>query len=45
MITFLFAWTGAAMGAMFMNYVLQGPRHPEDSPYRNSGHNAENYDD
>lgn len=30
MITFLFAFTGAMIGGIFINYVLQGPRFDDD---------------
>lgn len=30
MITFLFAFTGAMIGGIFINYVLQGPQRFED---------------
>jgi hypothetical protein len=30
MITFLFAFTGAMVGAMCINYIIQGPQRFED---------------
>lgn len=41
MLTFLFAFTGAMIGGLFINYILQGPQQNDDELYRNSGHNNE----
>lgn len=39
MITGVFAFVGAMIGAIFINYVLHEPNHQiEENQHRNSGH-------
>ena len=38
MVTFLFAFSGAMIGGLIINYILQGPEHILDE-------NESNYDD
>lgn len=41
MITAVFAFVGAMIGALFINYVLHEPnKRIEEYEYRNSGHNG-----
>lgn len=45
MITFILAWVGGMLGALFINYVLHEPNKIiEDYEYKNSGHIGENND-
>jgi hypothetical protein len=40
MITGVFAFVGAMVGAVFINYVLHEPNHRIEEHYRNSGHDG-----